>query len=332
METQISPLVSVIMPVHNGGDYLASAIQSVLAQTEDKLELLAIDDGSSDDSFNTLKKFQKLDQRVTALKNDQNLGVSTTRNRGLALAKGQYIALMDCDDICMPDRLEAQISKIQQDKLDVCGSSLRYFGEKEQLKPYPDNDAQIKLNLFCDAASVATPSVIFRKEILNGINFDSHLSFGEDLVFYLRLAIEKQARFGNCNIPLVKYRIHPTQASKRLLERKHHLFTEVFFDLAKPYGLDFALSDFALHYELIKKRKALNKEMVNHYRQFLLKLTQLLAIDNTANQERWEDFCTKRLKKAKPVSALYKSLPSPKTSVYIRLYTEGLLSNLLARR
>lgn len=105
--------VSVIMPVYNCAAYVEEAVQSVLKQTLESLELLVIDDGSGDDTFTIVERLAADDARVIALKNPQNMGVARTRNRGLDMARGEYIAFLDGDDRWHPEKLEEQIARMQ---------------------------------------------------------------------------------------------------------------------------------------------------------------------------------------------------------------------------
>lgn len=100
------PTVSVVMPNHNGGKYLRASIESVLNQTYSDLELIIVDDASTDDSIEIINCYQ--DERITKVFCDKNRHVAYTANQGLQLANGKYIARMDSDDIWMPEKLEKQ--------------------------------------------------------------------------------------------------------------------------------------------------------------------------------------------------------------------------------
>lgn len=105
--------VSVIMPVYNCAAYVEEAVRSVLAQTVSDLELLVIDDGSKDDTFAIVTRLAAEDARVIPLKNPENMGVARTRNRGLDMARGDYIAFLDGDDRWHPEKLRVQIARMQ---------------------------------------------------------------------------------------------------------------------------------------------------------------------------------------------------------------------------
>ena len=109
-----TPLVSVIMPAYNAEAFIEEAICSVINQTEENWELFVIDDCSRDNSFQIATACSAKDSRIHVLQNDVNLGVAKTRNRGIELAQGKYIAFLDSDDVWCAEKIERQIKKIEQ--------------------------------------------------------------------------------------------------------------------------------------------------------------------------------------------------------------------------
>ena len=103
------PKISVVMPVYNGEKYLREAIESILDQTYQDFEFIMVNDASTDGSGSILSEFANLDQRIRILTNESNLGIAGATNRGIAQARGEYIALMDQDDISLPERFEKQV-------------------------------------------------------------------------------------------------------------------------------------------------------------------------------------------------------------------------------
>ena len=101
----LTPPVTVLLPVYNAAPYLREAVDSVLAQTFTDYELLIINDGSTDDTANILASYK--DERITIV-TQQNIGLIATLNKGLSIAKGKYVARFDADDVCYPDRLKLQ--------------------------------------------------------------------------------------------------------------------------------------------------------------------------------------------------------------------------------
>ena len=107
------PLVSVVMAVFNGEKYLRAAIDSILQQTMGNLELIIVDDGSTDRSLAIARSHQ--DARIRIIENGRNVGLATSLNKGIDAARGAFIARMDCDDVSYPDRFARQLAALQND-------------------------------------------------------------------------------------------------------------------------------------------------------------------------------------------------------------------------
>src|SRR5690606_28917246 len=105
------PLVTVFMPVYNSEQYIREALESILNQTYQNLDILLVDDGSTDRSVEIIKSYQ--DTRIRLIQNEKNMGIPYTRNVGLKEAKGKYIAIMDSDDIAVSNRIERQIQYLE---------------------------------------------------------------------------------------------------------------------------------------------------------------------------------------------------------------------------
>lgn len=211
------PQITVLMPVYNGEKYLQDAINSILAQTYKNFELLIIDDGSVDNSAAIIKSIN--DKRIVYIKNEENLGISKSLNKGISLAKGDYIARMDCDDIALPDRLKIQYNYLlRHKKVGICGTWVRFFGKDQGVMTYPIRDKEIKAFLTFRNA-FAHPSVMFKKALLieNGIWYDEH-SKVEDYELWTRCAEHMELH----NIPrlCLKYRIVENSLSHNIDKQK----------------------------------------------------------------------------------------------------------------
>lgn len=125
---QATPLVSVIMPAYNAAPFIEAAIASVLAQTLTDWELIVIDDCSSDDTYSVAQRVIGCEPRIRLLRNDENSGVSKTRNRGLELSAGRYIAFLDSDDVWHPEKLEKQLAKLRETGAAICYCSYGIIG------------------------------------------------------------------------------------------------------------------------------------------------------------------------------------------------------------
>lgn len=136
------------MSVYNGEKYLAEAIESILNQTYKNFELIIINDGSKDNSVEIIKNYMKQDNRIVLI-DRENKGLPYSLNEGISVAKGEYIARMDADDISLPTRFEKQVDYMQKNELDVCGSYIKLFGDnrKEQVIKNPITNEDIRFSL-----------------------------------------------------------------------------------------------------------------------------------------------------------------------------------------
>ena len=107
-----SPTVSVIVPVYNAADYLAECLDSLLEQTLKEIEIICIDDGSTDSSLEILRSYEQRDSRVAVLKQN-NAGPGAARNNGIEAARGEYLYFLDADDFCHAEFLEKALQKIR---------------------------------------------------------------------------------------------------------------------------------------------------------------------------------------------------------------------------
>jgi glycosyltransferase involved in cell wall biosynthesis len=206
---RINPLVSVILPVYNAGEYLKEAVFSILNQTFTDFELILINDGSTDGCLNFLEEI--VDTRIKRYDNPSNLGLIATLNRGIELSNGEFIARMDADDIAFPDRFSEQINVLKNcPEIGVVGCWIQRFGFKDDIFELPVNDAEIKTSLFF-FCPLSHPAVILRKCLLidNNIRYDERFLDAEDYQLWFQLV--KVAKFYNIPKVLLKYRIHENQ-------------------------------------------------------------------------------------------------------------------------
>ncbi len=209
-----APRVTVLMAVHNGLPYLPAAIASVLAQTFTDFEFLIIDDGSTDATVACVQSH--CDARIRLVSNEARLGQTRSLNRGLELARGGYIARLDADDVCLPDRLQQQVEFLDRHQnvtllgtwmyeLDARGRSSRLFGER--LEDYGTWVAR----LLVGACPVYHSSSMFRREaVLQCGGYDEQFRIGQDYDLWIRLAMRRH-RAHILPHPLTMYRVHARQ-------------------------------------------------------------------------------------------------------------------------
>lgn len=190
--------ITVLMPVYNGEKYLKEAIDSILKQTYEDYEFLIINDGSTDNTETIIKSYQ--DRRIVYYKNEQNKGLIYTLNKGLKLAKGEYIARMDADDISLPERFNKQMD-FMDTHLNICACctnavTINMVGKRISKKWWEKSSIPVEwLILF--ANPMMHPSMFIRKSFLDMHNFlyDSKSYICEDYDLWTRFTLySKMAR------------------------------------------------------------------------------------------------------------------------------------------
>ena len=214
------PLVSIVMAAFNEGNFIGEAIDSVLNQTYSNFEFIIVNDGSTDNTDKIILSFS--DTRIKYIKNQRNLKLIASLNKGLTIAEGKYIARFDADDICFSNRLEKQVSFMESNpEIGLSGAQQKIFGNNEGVMSYPLNHEDIMLKLFI-TSSFGNNTVIFRKEIMEKykLYFPEGYYHAEDYKSWTNWI--KYTQVANINDYLVKYRSHSSSISvtNRKLQRE----------------------------------------------------------------------------------------------------------------
>lgn len=205
--------ISVLLPVYNGEKYLAEAIESVLNQTYSDFEFLIISDGSTDGTKQISHKYAARDKRIRYFENEKNQGLVETLNRGLGLVSGKYIARMDADDICHPERFQKQIDFMDgHPDIAICGTSFQSFGASNTTHIYPREHEEIKAGLLFGSC-ICHPSVFIRADFIreHKIEYLQETFPAEDYKIWVKAA--KHGLLHNLPDVLLQYREHDTQIS-----------------------------------------------------------------------------------------------------------------------
>ena len=215
-----APLVSVVMPAYNARDYIEAAVRSVLEQTVTDLELIVIDDGSTDGTQELLYRLAHEDQRIRFLINEQNLGPARTRNRGFALCKGEYAALLDSDDHWHPEKLEKQLALARQTQADIVYCSYAIVNETGE-KQCPDfivpEWTDLKKTLVKSVISCST--ALLTRDVYTAYSFPLDY-YHEDYALWLQLLKDGKKARGIQQV-LADYRITSnSRASNKLTSAK----------------------------------------------------------------------------------------------------------------
>jgi glycosyltransferase involved in cell wall biosynthesis len=220
-----TPLVSVVMPAYNAEKYISEAIESILNQTFKDFEFIIINDGSTDSTPNIIDKYARLDKRIIVLNNEKNLNIAESRNRGVEIAKGKYIATMDSDDRALPDRLKNQLEFLESNK-DVAISigNINIMDGKgvfQYTRKYPVTNKDIRSKVY-RFNPFPNPTIMCRREVYekNGKYNNAYVPI-DDFDFWLRAGT--QFKFGNCGKIVLNYRVVEGSASHRKLRLTERL-------------------------------------------------------------------------------------------------------------
>ncbi|MDR1544610.1 MAG: glycosyltransferase [Prevotellaceae bacterium] len=222
-----TPLVSVNIPVKNGKKYLKQCIESVLNQTFSDFELLIVNDGSTDETANIVRSFS--DKRIRFFENETCKGIAFTRNFAVELSRGKYIAVFDCDDVMLPEKLQKQVDFLKKNPdFALVGSSIEKIDKKgvvigKQIYKLPEN--LIKSQLFFDNY-FAQPSMLIRREVFEKFRYNPQFMMASDYAFWSQIA--ENHKVANLKEILIKYRIHSQSITLSQLERQQIYIKKIF--------------------------------------------------------------------------------------------------------
>lgn len=274
-------LISVIMSNYNTPEeYLREAIESILNQTYSNFEFIIVDDCSTDNSPEIINSYT--DSRITVIKNEVNMGITKSLNRALAVSKGEYVARMDADDICFPERFQKQVDFLKRypDTV-VCGTWVKLFGdganifkEKYSCKTLPEKET-LRINLlFGNHMNIIHPTAMFNHGLLkkNSISYNENYIYAQDY----RMWVDCAQKGDLANIPeiLFNYRVH----SKAISSDKKNIQTEcaknIMAEQLSWLGLKLPEDWQTIHYGLLTGRKPFDlrykkwiKTIISHNRK-----------------------------------------------------------------
>jgi glycosyltransferase involved in cell wall biosynthesis len=210
----MEPIVSILMPVYNAEKYIEIALNSIINQSLKNIEIIAINDASTDGSLDILKKYN--DKRLIILENNNNLGVVETLNRGMAIAKGKYLARMDADDISNSHRLEKQLNYLESTNAAICGCNYEVIDINNatiKVLQMPIEKDEITVCL-ANTVPFAGGSVMMRSDFLKEFKLKyGPGKFAEDYDLWIKI-YEAGGIFININEVLYKYRDYKISLSK----------------------------------------------------------------------------------------------------------------------
>lgn len=262
------PSVSVVMPVYNGEEYLKQAIDSVLNQTYRNFELLIIFEyGSNDLSAKIIKSYK--DSRLTVVYNEQKLGLAHSLNRGIDLARGEFIARMDADDVSFPKRLMLQTAFMNL-HIDVvlCGGAISINGKRTLV--YPTNCDRALYEMFFKCP-FPHPAVMIRKSFLDKFDLRYRTdTAAEDYDLWTRVI--RKGKAVNLKNTILMYREHGTNRSEKYKDKLREEDIEIKSRLCREFGFTYNLNgaffETGLELKEIKKRELYLKNILKNIESF----------------------------------------------------------------
>lgn len=250
-------MISIVMPAYNAAGTIRDSIQSIFAQTVKDWELIVIDDGSKDDTTRILEELAAVDKRIRFLKNEKNSGASYTRNRAVALARGEWIAFLDSDDLWRSDKLEKQLALIEKHpNAVICYTASSFIDDKGKSYGYVmEAEERVTYKMLLRKNLLSCSSVLIRASVMKNIKMPND-RMHEDYFVWLTVLREYGEAYG-VNEPLLIYRLSANSKSGNRLRSAKMLFNSY---RAVGYGfLSACMLVFRyMFYSISKRRKIRN--------------------------------------------------------------------------
>lgn len=216
MKKSQKPLVSIVLPVYNAGNFLVETVSSVVNQTYKNWELICVNDDSQDNSLSILQDFALQDSRIKVYSNNKNLGVALNSNFAISKAKGKYLARMDADDVMMPDRIEKQVLFLQKNPgVVIVGGQCQLINEEgKQIgkKVFPTKNIDLYQMAF-RSMPIQQPTMMINLNLLpkKFTWYNDKFKPADDLDLFFRLF--NYGLFANLSDCVLKYRMHKSNIS-----------------------------------------------------------------------------------------------------------------------
>lgn len=218
-------LVSIIVPVYNAEKFLDKCIDSIVKQTYKRIEIILVEDASTDSSLYLCRSWKKRDNRIRLIVHDSNLGVSASRNDALLVSTGDYLTFIDADDYVDENFIYKLLKGIQEVDIAICGYEKRSEYSDELIKEFliPNigklTKEKVIFHTICtNMLGTYMCNKIIRHSMVGSIKFDTSLSIGEDMVFLIEY-MKKCSTYTYINEPLYKYRMNQNSALNKLCKK-----------------------------------------------------------------------------------------------------------------
>jgi glycosyltransferase involved in cell wall biosynthesis len=263
--------VTVLMSVYNGERFLREAMESILEQTFSDFEFLIIDDGSTDSTPDIVRSFS--DARIKLVRNERNMGMAFSWNRGLAIAKGEYIARMDADDVSLPERLKKQVAFMDAySDVGICGSWVETFGTQCVTPWHPPVEDGIIRGEHIFHSDMCHPSVIFRKALFEEkkLSFDANMFPAEDYDLWVKAS--KFMRLANIPERLLLYRVHGENVGNIFAKEQHQSAQLIRVKQIMELGIEPSKEEAEIHSKISLYKFEKSEIFVKQSEQWFLKL------------------------------------------------------------
>lgn len=276
-------LISIIIPAYNVDKYIEQCLNSVINQTYKNLEIIVINDGSTDNTQQIIDRFSEIDRRIKIV-HKENTGVSDTRNLGLEMASGEYIGFIDSDDEIKSEMYQTLLSHLINNDADIahCGFELisktcsKVFNGTNKIYIQSQKEALTSL-LKGDIFEPSSCTKLYKKQVLENLKFDSKVKFNEDLLFNVEAFLQSQKIVFH-DVPLYKYKYNPSSASRSTqnheIQKSVLRVTQLLHDQLNGVGIDKVRNQFYVN-KLISIYRAVfdNHQKVN---DFQIKVKKML--------------------------------------------------------
>lgn len=274
----ITPTTSVIMPVHNGSKWLKQALASVLDSRDDSVEVIVIDDGSTDESAAIIQSTMTAHPALKLITNDSNLGIVASLNRGLGIARGRFIARMDADDIAMPARFARQIRHLEQTGCDLCGTWFIEFGQGvPRTVRWPHEEQAVRTAMLFQN-TILHPTILARRAVFEEFQYREEYRLAEDYDLLTRVC--SRFRIANLPEPLLRYRRHPKQATQATREAMEDVTCRIRIQALREQGFAPTQQEQRLHNLVRAPTSIRNLDDLRDIEEWLLKLYRQFDSDS----------------------------------------------------
>jgi glycosyltransferase involved in cell wall biosynthesis len=271
-----TPRITVLLPVYNCELYVQTAVESILNQTFTDFELLIVDDASTDATVSILKKFD--DSRIQLIQKPVNSGYANSLNYGLQIAKGEYIARMDGDDISYPERFAKQIAYLDvHPEVVACGTTYKIMGNNKRIM-LPENHEAIKIGLLWGNC-ISHPSVMIRKKVLDdfSIIYDTSKEPAEDYDLWVRLL--SIGKLYNLQEVLMEYRLYGNQVSRKRAEEQKKNDVLAKFKMLQYLAVEWDIHEHDFLERNFRKTNAIDFKDLKVFKQIQHKLAEANAFN-----------------------------------------------------